>query len=239
MGSLASMNVVDITILIIFFLSIIIGFGRGFISELLSLIVIIAAFVVAIVFTNSLATYFTSAAVMHNVMSDTATAAASSAPSTSQPASYMIYAVSFAILFVATAIVGGVIKILLNMLVSARILGIGNRLLGAIFGFVRGYLFVLVLIFLVQLSPASSNQKWQQSQYVPFFQPQVVWLGNVVSPTLDNLKSTFGVKTQEPSDKTSEIKVIDQTTTTVPVTTAEPTTPAPAAPAPAPTTPAQ
>jgi membrane protein required for colicin V production len=230
MDSLASMNVVDITILIIFLLSILIGLGRGFVSELLSLIVIIAAFVVAIVFTNSLANYFTSAAVMHNVMSETATTAASSGSATTQPASYMIYAVSFAILFAATVIVGGVIKILLNMLVSARVLGIGNRILGAIFGFIRGYLFVLVLIFLVQLSPASSSQKWQESKYVPFFQPQVVWLANIVSPTLNTLKSTFVVKTEteeETSDKPREIKMMEPaTTTTVPVSEPKPTTPA-------------
>lgn len=217
MGSLASMNVVDIAILVIFLLSIIIGFGRGFISELLSLIILIAAFVVAIIFTNSLATYFTHAAVMHNVMSETAT---TTTAGNNQPASYMIYAVSFAILFIATIIVGSVIKILLNLLVSARILGIGNRFLGAIFGFLRGYLFVLALIFLVQLSPMSSSERWQQSQYVPLFQPQVAWLANVISPALDNLKTTF-TKTEESGDKTKEIKPVQETTTT-PVPVSEP-----------------
>ncbi|MBX3709250.1 MAG: CvpA family protein [Gammaproteobacteria bacterium] len=194
---LGTLNVVDIAILVIFFVSILIGFGRGFISEALSLLTLIAAFVVAIMFTNTLAAYFTSTTMVQEVVNSTTTAVGTS---TAQPISYMALGISFGILFAATVIVGGIIKALLNLMFQRGILGFGNRIFGGIFGFFRGYLINLVLIFLVQLSPLASQPWWQHSQYVPKFQPQVVWLGNIVSPALSDLKSTFAPAIQEVTD---------------------------------------
>ncbi|WP_172622767.1 CvpA family protein [Aquicella siphonis] len=191
MGSLnvGSLNVVDIVILAIFLISILIGFGRGLVSEVLSLLTLIAAFVIAILFANTLAVYLTHTATVQNLVSQTS---GTSGASTSEPVSYMALGVSFGILFVATVFVGMVVKMLLNLMLHTGILGFGNRILGGIFGLGRGYLINLVIIFLVQLSPMASQSWWQQSQYVPKFQSQVVWLGNTVSPALENLKSTFG-----------------------------------------------
>lgn len=190
MGSLnvGSLNVVDIVILAIFIISILIGFGRGLVSEILSLLVIIAAFVVAILFANSLAVYMTHTA---GLMTDQG-AAATTGTNTAEAVSYMAVGVSFAILFVVTLFVGMVVKMVLNLMLSATGLGFGNRILGGIFGLVRGYLINLAMIFLVQLSPFASQPWWQHSQYVPKFQPQVIMLANAVSPTLENLKATFG-----------------------------------------------
>lgn len=195
--NLISTNSIDIIILAIFFLSILIGFGRGLVSEILSLIVLVAAFIVGIVFTGSLATYFASTPAMQNVMSGSSTAAA-------EPATYVVFAISFAILFVITYIIGCVVKLLLNMMFTASGFGFVNRLLGAIFGFVRGYLINLVLIFLITLSPFAMNDTWKKSKYVPLFQPQVAWLANVVSPKLANLKSTFDAAIKNTSDKAKE-----------------------------------
>lgn len=204
MGSLniASLNAVDILILVIFFISIVIGFGRGFVSEILSLVTLIAAFVIAIMFTSSLAAYFTSTAAVQSVVSQTSTAIGTS---TAQPVSYMALGISFGVLFAATVIVGGIIKMILNLMFQTGILGFGNRVLGALFGLVRGFLLNLALIFLVQLSPLASQPWWQQSHYVPYFQPSVVQLGNLISPALANLKTTFGSAIQDVSGSVQSI----------------------------------
>jgi membrane protein required for colicin V production len=192
--SLGGMNIVDIIILIIIFLSVMIGFSRGLISEVVSLGTLIAAFAIAIMFTNPLAAYFSSTATVQGVVSETTNAIGAS---TAQPISYVTIGISFTILFVVTLIIGAFIKMALNLMFQTGILGFGNRVLGGAFGFVRGLLLTLVMIFLVQLSPLAQQPWWQQSKYVPYFQSQVVWLGSIVSPALANLKSTFGSTIQD------------------------------------------
>lgn len=186
---MGNLNIIDILILVIIFGSVIIGFGRGLVSELLSLLTVIAAFVIAIMFTTALANFFTTSAPVQTVVSQTSSAIGTS---TATPVSYVAYGVSFAALFVGTMIVGSVIKWILNLIFSYGILGLGNRLLGGVFGFVRGCLIVVGIIFVVQLSPISKETFWQQSQFVPQFQPAVVWLAGVVNPALSSIKSTFG-----------------------------------------------
>lgn len=186
---IAGMNIVDVLILALILISIIIGFARGLISEVVSLATLIAAFAIAILFTNELATYFTSTATVQGVVSETSNAIGTS---TAQPISYVSIGISFALLFFVTLIIGGIIKMLLNAMFATGILGFGNRVLGAGFGFLRGLLLTIAIIFMVQLSPLTAQAWWQQSKYVPLFQPQVVWLASVVSPALANLKEKFG-----------------------------------------------
>ncbi len=94
-------------------------------------------------------------------------------------------------------LIGAIVKSLLNIVFQTGILGFGNRILGGFFGLVKGFIYNLVIVFLVQLSPFSSEPWWQQSQYVRDFQPAVQWLGNIVSPALVNLKARFGTTLQD------------------------------------------
>jgi len=186
---MSNLNVVDIFILLIFFTSALIGFGRGLVGEVVSLITLIAAFVIAIMFANPLAEAFTSSSSVQSAVSQSSTAIGIS---TAQPVSYLALGLCFGLLFAGTVIAGTIIKSLLNVAFNTGILGFGNRVLGAGFGLVRGYLLNVVMIFLIQLSPISSQTWWQQSSLVPDFQASVVWLGGVVSPALSNLKARFG-----------------------------------------------
>lgn len=214
-SSMGALNAVDISILAIIVISIIIGFGRGLVSEVLSLLTWIAAFAVSILFTGKLATYFT--------------AMSASGSGASEPATYVVTGISFAVLFIGTLIVGSVVKMLLNLIFSGGLLGFGNRLLGGLFGMVRGYLFVLVVIFLVQLSPVAKESWWQASQYVPKFQPQIIWLADHVSPTLSNLKETFATTVQDMSTAIKEMTT--EPMSSEPVTKPASTEPAKAEPA--------
>ena len=194
MPDMSQLNFVDIIILIIFFMSMIVGFVRGLVSEMISLITLIAAFVIAIMFSNSLASYFTSTSSVQAVVSQTSTAIGTN---TAQPVSYIAIGVSFAILFTVTALVGSIVKYIINIPFAYGMLGFGNRILGGGFGLARGFIINLVLIFLVQLSPLGSEPWWVSSSYVQAFQPAVGWLGPIVSPVLANLREKFNATLQE------------------------------------------
>lgn len=195
---MAEMNWVDYIILAIFFFSILSGFGRGFVREVISLATWVAAVIVAIMFTNPLATYFTSSSTVQGVVSQASSAMGVSA---AQPVSYVALALSFGALFGGTMLVGSLIGYFISAAFQFGALGIGNRVLGAMFGFGRGFILNMVLIFLVQLTPFSAQSWWQQSQMVASFQPSVQWLGNIVSPSLANLKDRFGKTVQDVSSQ--------------------------------------
>jgi len=183
------MNWVDYIILAIFFFSILAGFTRGFVKEIVSLVSLVVAVIVAMTFSNALAAKFTSAPAVQDVVSQASTAIGVSA---AQPVSYLALGISFTILFIGTMIAGSIIGYFLNVFFQTGILGLGNRLLGGIFGFARGFIINLVIIFLVQLSPLAKESWWQQSQLVATYQPYVAWLGRIVSPSLANIKSKLG-----------------------------------------------
>jgi membrane protein required for colicin V production len=183
-----NLNWVDYIILAIFFLSILLGFARGLIKEVISLITLVVAFVVAITFSNSLAAAFTSSTSVQNAVNQASTAIG---VNTAQTVSYAALGISFGLLFVATIIVGAIVGSILSLAFQAGILGLGNRLLGGVFGFFRGLLINLVIIFVIQLTSMGNQPWWHQSQFVIAFQPAVQWLGDFVSPSLANLKIKF------------------------------------------------
>lgn len=183
---LSHLNWIDYIILGILFFSMVIGFARGLVKEIISLVTLIAAFVVAILFASPLASAFTDSASVQNAVNQ---ASNTIGANTAQPVSYAAIGLSFAVLFAGTIIIGWIIGLLVNLAFKTGILGFGNRIFGAVFGFCRGVLFNIVLIFLVQLTFFASDAAWQKSQLINLFQPGVKWLGELVSPTLDNLKA--------------------------------------------------
>lgn len=181
-----SYNWVDYIFIAIFAFSALAGFGRGFVREVVSVVTLIAAFVVATMFSNALALKFTTSPGVQTVVNQASSAIG---VNTAQPVSYMAIGLSFGLLFAGTVIVGSLIGFFLNIAVSTGMLGMGNRLLGAGFGIARGFIINLVLIFVVQLTPISAEAWWGQSSLVHSYQPAVVWLGNIVSPSLADLKT--------------------------------------------------
>ncbi len=193
MSNLANMNVVDVFIILIFFVSAIIGFARGFVGEVVSLLTLIAAFVVAIMFANPVATAFTHSSAVQSAVTSSSSAIG---VSTAQPVSYLALGLSFGLLFAGTIICGSILKSILNIAFNTGILGFGNRVLGAGFGLVRGFLITILLIFLIELSPIPNQAWWQQSTLLPDFRPAVSWLAGVVSPALSSLKQKVNATMQ-------------------------------------------
>lgn len=182
---MAGLNVIDIIIIIIFLSSMFVGFGRGLVSEVISLGSLIVSVIVAVLFSQQLASYIMHTQSVQNLIHQ---ASASSGIDTTQSATYIALGISFLILFVGTMLICTIIGQILNAAFQVTLMGIGNRLLGAGFGFIRGFVICLILIFLIQLSPFGDKPLWRESRLVASFQPSVQWLANIVSPALANLK---------------------------------------------------
>jgi membrane protein required for colicin V production len=144
---------IDYAILAVVGLSALISLVRGFVKEAVSLIVWISAFFVASSFYVNLSTLLTN-------ISD----------------QLLRNAASIAILFITTLILGALVNYIIGQLVSRTGLSGTDRLLGIVFGALRGVLVsAAVLFFMDAFTPASSSAWWQSSQLIPEFTLIVEW----------------------------------------------------------------
>ena len=140
-------------ILAVIGISALISLVRGFVKEAVSLIVWISAFFVASTFYLNLSTLLTN-------ISD----------------QLLRNAASIAILFISTLILGALVNYVIGQLVSKTGLSGTDRVLGIVFGALRGVLIIAaVLFFMDAFTPASSSSWWQNSQLVPEFTLIVEW----------------------------------------------------------------
>ncbi len=188
-------NWVDYIILGIFVISILVGLSRGLLREVISLLTWVAAFIIASLFSSQLAAAFTSSQPVQSVISSTSNAIGVN-PATQ--VSWLSLGVSFIVIFIGVLIVGSIINAVFSRAADVPGISLGNRLFGAVFGLGRGFLINLVLIFLVQLVPTVQQQSWwTQSKMVVAYQPAVQWLGNIIEPGLETLKSKVGGTLQD------------------------------------------
>ncbi|MEY1661822.1 CvpA family protein [Isoalcanivorax beigongshangi] len=150
------MNPADGAILFIIAVSALISVRRGFMREALSLVTWVAAFVVARLFGPGL-----------EVMLE---------PSIEMPSVRL--AVAFGALFLATLIVGALLGHVLGELIRVTGLSGTDRLLGMVFGAVRGALLVLVLVVLSR-PIFEEDLWWQTSLLVPEFSMMEDWSRDV------------------------------------------------------------
>jgi len=144
---------IDYVILGVIGLSTIISLVRGFVREALSLVVWVFAFWVAWTFFRELAGHLDIFSV----------------PS-------VRLGVAFAILFIATLIVGALVNYLIGQLVDKTGLSGTDRLIGMLFGAARGALLVAVLVLLAGLTPFPEDPWWQESGLLGHFQELATWL---------------------------------------------------------------
>lgn len=158
------MNGADWAIVAIVLISSLLSLKRGFVKEALSLGAWVAAFFIATAFSDRLATVLV--AVIDN-------------PS-------LRHVTSYAILFVGTLMMGTLISYLFAKVVKATGLSGADRLMGTVFGMVRGVVIVLVLIVVARaLVPVEQEQLWQGSSLIPHFLLVENWFRDTFSQMFD------------------------------------------------------
>jgi membrane protein required for colicin V production len=131
----------DYAVIAIVLLSALVGWWRGFMYELFSLIGWLAAYIVARTFSAELLPYVPAAVGEHNVRA----------------------AVSFAALFIVTLIVGALFAWFLARLAKfAGLSGMDGKF-GAIFGMLRGCLVVIALVWLGGLTDLPQLPFWRNA----------------------------------------------------------------------------
>lgn len=204
------LNWVDYIILLIFALSILSGFIKGFLREILSLAILIVALMVAILFSHSLAAYFISTEALQHMVEKASSSVGADA---AQSMSYIALGISFGILFSITVIVG---KIIGYFFIAATDSGLGifNRFLGGLFGIARGALVTLILVFLIQLTTFAQEDAWTQSRLIPYYQPAVQAIDAWIAPGAEQIKNKISEHLEraqsQVKDLTDKLQVTDQ-----------------------------
>lgn len=147
------MEYADYAILGIIAISILVGAIRGFVKEAFSLAVWAAAFLVAFQYSGALAMQLEN----HIELPSARTSLA------------------FAGLFLVVLLVGGLITFLVGKLVEKTGLSGTDRLLGGVFGGIRGLALVIALIVVAGLTPVPQDPWFQQSRTIQSLMPLAEW----------------------------------------------------------------
>jgi membrane protein required for colicin V production len=137
------MSFIDILVLLVLFASLIFGFFRGFVKELLSLMAWAFAFFVAYYFSSSVAIFLPFEAEFS-----------------------IKYVGSFVLIFIFVLIVSSICIKFLSTFIHKIGLGASNIILGGLFGILRGVIVVYLLIFVIEKTSYAEEASWQQANSI-------------------------------------------------------------------------
>ncbi|MGB5211794.1 MAG: CvpA family protein [Gammaproteobacteria bacterium] len=147
------MLTIDYIIVAAFLVSVVIGLFRGFFREALSVLTWIAALWITLNYSDVLEPMLGSIA----------------SPALKLWAARLLT-------FVLVLIAGGLLNALIGILVNKTGLSGTDRVLGMVFGGVRGVLLVGILILGFRLMELDQESWWEQSRLVPLGEPVALWL---------------------------------------------------------------
>ena len=141
------MNVADVIVVSIIVISAVISLFRGFVREILSLVAWVVAFWCAFSFAEQAATLLTAYVSVATVR----------------------LVLAFISILVVALILTGLVNYLIGRLIDETGLSGTDRVLGALFGVLRGVAIVAIGVFVAGLTPLPGKPWWQESQtLVPF-----------------------------------------------------------------------
>lgn len=154
------MTWVDFVIIGVIFLSCFISLIRGFVREALSLTGWIVSFIIAWKLHGSFATFFQTSIGNLNLR----------------------LIVAFFILFTLSMIMFAVVNFFAGKIVVRTGLSGADRVIGVLFGFLRGVVLVSALVALAGLTQLPKAELWQHSYLVVKFQAIAIWLTGFLPP---------------------------------------------------------
>ncbi|MEM1189876.1 MAG: CvpA family protein [Pseudomonadota bacterium] len=147
-------NQLDWIIVVIVGVSALVSLWRGFVREALSLAGWVIAFIVA-----NLAAVHVANGIGDLIANRTGR-----------------YIVAWSLLFVVTLVASSITARITSRLIKASGLGIADRLLGMVFGVLRGALIVMALVFVVrEIVPRSEQSLLDESQLMPHIDVLLGW----------------------------------------------------------------
>jgi membrane protein required for colicin V production len=148
-----NIHTADMIIAGIMFVSILIGVVRGFVKELISLVTWVVAIVLALLYRSVFAHYLTFTK-MQAVREITA----------------------FVLIFVGVVFIGAIINYFIGSMVRRTPFSVADRMLGSLFGVLRGVFFMTILVLLGGLTPFTQENWWRQSYCMRQFEILAIWL---------------------------------------------------------------
>lgn len=146
-------NELDWVLLVIIFLSTLVGISRGMVREIFALVGWCAAFFVSLFYAQDLAPKLPMGSVGPMVRT----------------------IISIVLIVIGCVFVAGLIGKILRNLLSSISIGAEDRILGCLFGFLRGLLVVGVLVYLCgSIQYISSQTWWRASVVVPWIEKGIV-----------------------------------------------------------------
>jgi len=143
----------DYAVLGIIAVSTLVGVFRGFVKEAFSLAVWAAAFLVAFHYSGALALQLESQIALPSART----------------------ALAFSGLFLLVLLLGGLLTFLVGKLVETTGLSGTDRLLGGVFGSIRGLFLVIVMLLVAGLTPVPQDPWWQSSRSIQSLLPLAQW----------------------------------------------------------------
>ncbi len=153
-----TLNGLDIALLAVLGLSAVFGAFRGLVREVLSLLAWIVAGWLALRYHGWLADRLVSVIAQEGLRQ----------------------AAGFLLLFIAAIISVSLLNRLLSMLVHASRLGGIDRLLGFIFGALRGVMIGLVFVAVIDMTPLAESSAWSDSIVAETYRQLADWVGRHV-----------------------------------------------------------
>lgn len=175
-------TIIDAVILAIIAISVVVAFFRGFISEALSLVVWILAFVGSVMY------YQDVGKMLPNLFGG-------SLNGISGEDSIFGDLISFAITFIGLLIVLGLVNLLITFILRRLSISWPDRLLGAIFGLLRGLFIVAIISLFIIESPFKDSEYWQNAKLTG---AATSWANTLASFIPENFLDSINTSVIEP-----------------------------------------
>ncbi|KQV99218.1 CvpA family protein [Rhizobacter sp. Root1221] len=144
----------DLALLAVLLVSVVVGLVRGLVFEVMSLVGWVVAYFVAHWFSADVAALLP----------------------IGTPGSSLNTVSAFVLTFIAALLAWAIGSRIVRLIIHATPLSVIDRLLGAVFGGLRGMLVLLVIVTVVGMTPASQTPTWRASMAVPWLQAAVTGL---------------------------------------------------------------